>query len=196
VSLKAEANGTRHNTKPTRRSEEVPDADEGRAGKCKKMTTTTEEAPDVDDDRAGKCKMMTTTTEEAPDADDDRAGKCKMMTTTTEEVPDADDSRAGKCRMMTTRKQGNPRRRRQQGGEVQNDDDDGRGRATTLGEEVRASADIPANGEKWGLPEQPVQLLRPHAPQRAHPKTSRPAVGARLDHPTQAVDVQRGQAGL
>jgi hypothetical protein len=30
------------------------------------MTTTTEEAPDADDDRAGKCKMMTTTTEEAP----------------------------------------------------------------------------------------------------------------------------------
>jgi hypothetical protein len=39
------------------------------------MTTTTEEVPDADDDRAGKCKMMTTTTEEVPDAGDSRAGK-------------------------------------------------------------------------------------------------------------------------
>jgi hypothetical protein len=53
---------------------------------------------------------------------------------------------------------------------VQNDDDDGRGSATTLGEEVWASADTPANGEKWGHLEQPVQLLRPHAPQRARPE--------------------------
>jgi hypothetical protein len=54
VSLKAEANDTRHNTKPTRRSEEVPDADDNRAGKCKMMTTTTEEDPNADDSRAGK----------------------------------------------------------------------------------------------------------------------------------------------
>jgi hypothetical protein len=49
VSPKAEANSTRHNTKPTRRKGEVPDADDNRAGKCKTLTTSSGEVQDADD---------------------------------------------------------------------------------------------------------------------------------------------------
>jgi hypothetical protein len=56
VSLTVEANGTRHNTKPMRRKEEVPDADDNRARKCKTLTTSNGEVKDTDNIERGSAR--------------------------------------------------------------------------------------------------------------------------------------------
>jgi hypothetical protein len=142
VSPKAEANGIRHNTKPTQRKGVVPDADDNRAGKCKTLTTSSGEVQDADDNRAGKCKTLTTSS-----------------------------------------------------GEAQDDDDDGRGRANTPGEEVGERKNASERGGSGATPSSRHSCYGP-MPRNALAQTSRPAVGAEPDHPTQVVGAQRGRTGL